>query len=399
MRISSIEEIIKDIRDGKMVIITDDESRENEGDLVFAADHVDKDKINFMTKYGRGLICVPLADERLKVLDLDDMVAKNKDSYSTAFTVSVDAANGITTGISAADRARTVEILANDKYKNSDLVSPGHLFPLRAKSGGVLARAGHTEASVDLARLAGCSPAAVICEIMNDDGSMARMDDLQVFAAKHNIKISTIAKLIEYRRKNDLLVQKGSEAKLPTRYGEWKIIAYASLADNKEHIALVKGDISKDSSVLVRVHSECFTGDVLSSLRCDCQSQLNCAMDAINKAGSGVVLYLRQEGRGIGLVNKIKAYHLQDKGYDTVQANEELGFKPDLRDYGIGAQILSELGISKIRLLTNNPRKIIGLEGFGLEVVERVALQIEHNEHNEHYLKTKKNKLGHFLEF
>lgn len=399
MKIYPIEDIIEDIRAGKMVIITDDEDRENEGDLIFAADFVDSEKINFMTKYGRGLICVPLTDERLQELKLKDMAEDNKDSYSTAFTVSVDAAAGITTGISAADRARTVEVLSNDKYGASDVVSPGHLFPLRAKKGGVLTRAGHTEASVDLARLAGCTPAGVICEIMNEDGSMARMDDLQEFSSKHDIKISTVAKLIEYRRKHDRMIEKLSEAKLPTRFGEWKIMAYDAFSDNKEHIALVKGEISSDEPVLVRVHSECFTGDVLSSVRCDCQAQLNAAMDMINQEGKGIILYLRQEGRGIGLINKLKAYELQDKGFDTVEANEELGFKPDLRNYGIGAQILSDMGVSKIKLMTNNPRKVIGLEGFGLDVVERVPIQIECNEHNEFYLKTKKDKMGHFLSF
>lgn len=396
MIIHEIEEVIEDIKQGKMVILTDDESRENEGDLIFAADHVSKDKVNFMASYGRGLICVPLDAERINELHLKDMAERNEDSFDTGFTVSVDAKHGITTGISAADRARTIEVLANKKYTSSDLSVPGHVFPLRAKKGGVLKRAGHTEAGVDLARIAGCSPAAVICEIMNDDGSMARMDDLQRFALRHDLKISTIAKLIEYRRKNDTYVKRVSEALLPTRFGEWKIIAFRSVTDDKEHIALVKGTIS-EKPFLVRVHSECFTGDVLSSLRCDCQDQLYAAMDMINKEGEGIILYLRQEGRGIGLLNKIRAYELQDKGYDTVEANEELGFQPDLRDYGIGAQILADLGVHKLRLITNNPRKIIGLEGYGIEVVDRVPLEVECHVHNKRYLFTKREKMGHLL--
>ncbi|MBU1862093.1 MAG: bifunctional 3,4-dihydroxy-2-butanone-4-phosphate synthase/GTP cyclohydrolase II [Candidatus Omnitrophica bacterium] len=396
MELNSIEEILEDIKQGKMVILTDDESRENEGDLIFAAQHVDKEKINFMAKYGRGLICVPVTEERLQALELKDMVERNEDSFNTAFTVSVDAKAGITTGISASDRARTVDILANPQYSSSDLTVPGHIFPLRAKKGGVLVRAGHTEASVDLARLAGLRPSAVICEIMNDDGSMARMDDLLIFAKKHGLKISTIARLIEYRRTFDKLVERVSEAILPTRFGEWKIIAFQSFIDTKEHIALIKGTITQDP-MLVRVHSECFTGEVLSSLRCDCQEQLYAAMDMINREGNGIVLYLRQEGRGIGLINKIKAYELQDKGMDTVEANERLGFKPDLRDYGIGAQVLVELGVKKIRLLSNNPRKIIGLGGFGLEVVERIPLHVKSTVYNRKYLQTKKEKLGHLL--
>jgi 3,4-dihydroxy 2-butanone 4-phosphate synthase / GTP cyclohydrolase II len=397
MQSNSIEEIIEDIKAGKMVILTDDESRENEGDLIFAADCVDKEKVNFMARYGRGLICVPLAEERLLELRLPDMAASSDDSFGTAFTVSVDAKAGITTGISAADRARTIEVLANKKFGAADIGVPGHIFPLRAKKGGVLIRAGHTEASVDLARIAGFSPAAVICEIMNEDGSMARMDDLVAFAKKHDLKISTIARLIEYRRRFDNLVEKVSEAMLPTRFGQWTIVAFRSVIDNKEHIALVKGSVT-DEPLLVRVHSECFTGDVLGSIRCDCQSQLYAAMERIDKEGRGVILYLRQEGRGIGLLNKIRAYELQDKGYDTVEANEALGFSPDLRDYGIGAQILVSLGVEKLRLMTNNPRKIIGLEGYGLQVVERVSLPGECTAHNTRYLKTKKDKLGHLLD-
>lgn len=396
MSVNSIEEILEDFKAGKMIILTDDESRENEGDLIFAADFVDKEKINFMATYGRGLICVPLSRERVNALKLSHMAEKNADSFGTAFTVSVDAKSGVTTGISASDRARTIEVLVNPKYTADDIVVPGHIFPLVAKDGGVLTRAGHTEAGVDLARLAGASPAAVICEIMNEDGSMARMDDLKKFAKKHALKISTVEKLIEYRCRYDRLVEKVSEAFLPTKYGEWKIIAFRNLMDTKEHIVLVKGTIS-DSPVLVRVHSECFTGDVLGSVRCDCQSQLNAAMERIDKEGSGVILYLRQEGRGIGLLNKIKAYELQDKGMDTVEANEELGFSPDLRDYGIGAQILVSLGLRKLRLMTNNPRKIIGLEGYGLEVVERVPIEGECTQHNKKYLKTKQDKLGHLF--
>ena len=397
MKINEIEDILTDIKQGKMIILTDDESRENEGDLICAADFADKEKINFMARYGRGLICVPLGEERLSALDLPDMAQKNSDSFGTAFTVSVDAKAGITTGISAADRARTIEVLASSKYSRDDLVVPGHIFPLRAKKGGVLIRAGHTEAGIDLARLAGCSPAAVICEVMNEDGSMARMADLTRFAQKHNIKISTIAKLIEYRRKYDNLVEKVSQALLPTRFGKWNIVAFRSIIDDAEHIALIKGEISDDPT-LVRVHSECFTGDVLGSIRCDCQSQLYAAMERIEREGSGVVLYLRQEGRGIGLLNKLKAYALQDKGLDTVEANEHLGFSPDLRDYGIGAQILVSLGLTRLRLMTNNPRKIVGLKGYGLEVVERVPIKGECTVHNQKYLRTKKNKLGHLLD-
>lgn len=394
---NSIEEIIEDIKAGKMVIITDDESRENEGDLIFAAQFVTPEKVNFMMKHARGLICVPLSDERLETLGLRDMVAKMEDPMKTAFTVSVDAKLGVTTGISAFDRARTIELLADPKSKPADLVSPGHIFPLRAKPGGVLIRAGHTEASVDIAKLAGLEPAAVICEIVSDDGTMARKQELLEFAKKHELKISSIQALIEYRRRFEKLVEKVSEANIPTQFGNWNIKLYKSLVDGFEHVALVKGEVNEQPT-LVRVHSECFTSEVLGSLRCDCREQLDAAMAVIEKEGKGVLLYIRQEGRGIGLANKLKAYQLQDQGLDTVEANEKLGFKPDLRDYGTGAQILKDLGLSKIRLLTNNPRKIVGLEGHGLHVTERVHLELPVNEHNKKYLQTKKNKLDHLLD-
>lgn len=397
MKFNPIEEIISDIRQGKMVIMTDDESRENEGDLVFAAQRVTPEFINFMTKHGRGLICVPMTEERAGELGLENMVDHNADDMSkTAFTLSVDAKLGVTTGISAFDRARTIEILTDPKRNYQDIASPGHVFPLKAKRGGVMTRAGHTEAGVDLARLAGLQPVAVICEILNDDGTMARTPDLLNFAAKHGLKIGTIQALIEYRHQFDKLVEKIGEAKLPTEHGSWKIKLYRSHVDRKDHVALVRGDISAKPT-LVRVHSECFTGDVLGSLRCDCQFQLQGAMQMIEAAGSGVLLYMRQEGRGIGLANKIKAYELQDQGLDTVEANLELGFKPDLREYGVGAQILRDLGLSEIRLVTNNPRKIVGLEGHGLKVVERIPLVMPQHELNEQYLKTKKEKLGHIF--
>ncbi|HPW76765.1 MAG: Riboflavin biosynthesis protein RibBA [Candidatus Omnitrophica bacterium ADurb.Bin292] len=395
--LNSIEEIVQDIRSGRMVIMTDDEARENEGDLIFAAEKVTSDLVNFMMRYGRGLVCVPMASERIEAIGLEDMNRNPEDLMKTAFTVSVDARSGITTGISAFDRTRTIELLASPKSRREDFVIPGHVFPLRAKKGGVLCRAGHTEAAVDLAMLAGLEPVGVICEIINDDGKMARLSDLIPFAKNHGLKIGTIRDLIEYRRRQDKLVRKVSEARLPTKFGEWTIHVYRVLMDGLEHVALVKGTIGV-KPVLLRVHSECFTGDVLGSLRCDCREQLHASMKMIEKEGSGVVLYMRQEGRGIGLGNKIKAYALQDQGLDTVQANEALGFKPDLRDYGIGAQILRDLGLSELRLITNNPRKIIGLEGHGLRVVERVPMEVKANCLNVKYLKTKREKMGHFLE-
>lgn len=397
MSFHSIEEIIEDVRQGKIVILTDDESRENEGDLIFAASLVTPEKVNFLMRYGRGLVCVPLAEERVDSLGLKPMTLSPKDPMGTAFTESVDSKTGITTGISAHDRARTIAILADSKRGSSDLVTPGHIFPLKAKGGGVLRRAGHTEAAVDLARLAGLEPAGVICEIINDDGTMARLPDLLKFSKTHNLKIGTIQSLIETRSRFEKLIEKISEANLPTAFGEWKIRLYRSLIDGAEHVALIKGEINAEPA-LVRVHSECFTGDVLGSLRCDCQSQLESAMSQIHKEGKGVILYMRQEGRGIGLANKIKAYALQDQGLDTVEANQELGFKPDLRDYGIGAQILKDIGLSKLRLMTNNPRKIVGLEGHRLEVTERVPLSMPTHSHNARYLKTKKEKLGHILD-
>jgi len=398
---NTIPQILEDLKNGKMVIVVDDEDRENEGDLVMPASFVKPEHINFMAKFGRGLICVPMEEERLKALNLEPMLTDKavfgqEDPFATAWMISVDAARGITTGISAYDRARTIEILINPQSKPDDLIRPGHTFPLRARLGGVLVRAGHTEAAIDLMRLSSLYPAGAICEIMNDDGSMARLPQLLEFSKIHNLKICSIASLIEYRHRFEKLVEKLTETKLPTEFGEYKLILYRDRTNQKVHIALTIGEW-KDEPVLVRVHSECLTGDVFGSLRCDCGRQLNKSMQIIAKVGQGVILYMNQEGRGIGLVDKIRAYSLQDKGMDTVEANEALGHKADLRDYGIGAQILVDLGIKDIRLLTNNPRKIVGLEGYGLHVVERVALEIEPNPANYRYLKTKKEKLGHNL--
>lgn len=397
MKTSTIPEAIEDIRNGRMIILVDNEDRENEGDLVVAAEYCTPAIINFMATHGRGLICMAMTKERLEHLNLKLMVPENSDKFCTAFTVSVDAKEGTTTGISAFDRAVTVRTLIDDKTVAADLNRPGHIFPLAAKNGGVLVRAGHSEGSVDLARLSGLRSAAVICEILNDDGSMARRPDLNKFAEKHDLKIVTIADLIKYRQHKERLVRRVSEAQLPTEFGDFKIIAYETEVDSKTHVALVKGDVAGRENVLVRVHSECLTGDVFASLRCDCGSQIHQAMQMINQEGLGVLLYMRQEGRGIGLGNKLKAYHLQEQGLDTVEANIRLGFPPDLRDYGIGAQILVDLGLHTIRLLTNNPKKVVGLEGYGLELVERVPLVIPPQKENIRYLKTKKEKMGHMF--
>jgi 3,4-dihydroxy 2-butanone 4-phosphate synthase/GTP cyclohydrolase II len=396
--VNRIEEALDDIRQGKMVILVDDEDRENEGDLTMAAEKVTPEAINFMAKYGRGLICLSLTEERLNELRLRMMVFDNTSRFQTAFTVSVDARKGVTTGISAADRATTILTAIADSPQPDDLVSPGHIFPLKAQPGGVLVRTGQTEGSVDLSRLAGLKPAGVICEIMNEDGTMARMPDLEVFSQKHGLRIVTIADLIKYRLSKESLVRRLTTAKLPTKYGGlFTAIAYENDIDPYHHIALVKGEIKPGDTVLVRVHSQCLTGDVFGSKRCDCEEQLHAAMAMVEKEGKGVIVYMRQEGRGIGLVNKLKAYALQDTGKDTVEANEALGFKADMREYGIGAQILVDLGLHKIRLMTNNPRKIIGLEGYGIEVVKRVSIETQPSKENIDYLKTKAKKLGHLL--
>lgn len=398
-KFNTIDEAIEDIEKGKMIILVDDEDRENEGDLCMAAEKVTPEAINFMAKYGRGLICLSLTPERVEELKLPMMTEDNTSPFGTAFTVSIEAKKGVTTGISAADRAKTILTAIDPKTKPEDLARPGHIFPLRAKPGGVLQRAGQTEGSVDLARLARLNPSGVICEIMSDDGTMARVPELMEFAKKHNLKIVTIKDLIKYRMRTELFVKRLAEVKMPTKFGgEFTAIAYGNILDDNVHIALVKGEIKPDDEVLVRVHSQCFTGDVFGSKRCDCGDQLHRAMEMIKNEGKGVILYMKQEGRGIGLLNKLKAYELQDKGLDTVEANIRLGFKPDLRDYGIGAQMLVDLGVRKMRLMTNNPKKIIGLEGYGLKVVERVPIEINPNEKNITYLKTKKKKMGHMLE-
>ncbi len=395
MGLATIPEAIEDIKAGKILIVVDDESRENEGDLAIAAEKVTPDAINFMSKEARGLICLPIMGDRLEELRIPMMVQDNTSRFSTAFTVSIEAKHGVTTGISAQDRATTIKTVINPATKPDDIARPGHVFPIKARPGGVLVRAGHTEAIVDLARLAGLYPAGVICEIMNEDGSMARLRQLEEMATKYNMKMVSVADLITYRRRHEKLVHRVAEAKLPTKYGEFTIMAYKSTIDPDEHVALVKGDVSTEEPVLVRVHSECLTGDVFGSLRCDCGQQMAMAMQAMAKEGRGVFLYMRQEGRGIGLHNKLRAYALQDQGVDTVEANELLGFAADLRDYGIGAQILTDIGLERIRLLTNNPRKVVGLEGHGLKVVETVPIVVPPNSYNASYLKTKGAKLGH----
>ncbi|MCS1411186.1 MAG: Riboflavin biosynthesis protein RibBA [Verrucomicrobia subdivision 3 bacterium] len=392
-----IEEVLRKIRGGKMVVVVDDADRENEGDLVIAAEKVTARDVNFMAKYGRGLICCPTTQKRLRQLGIEEMVSQNRDSFRTDFQVSVDAAEGITTGISAADRAETIRVMADPTAVPDDLVQPGHVFPLRAKDGGVLQRAGHTEAAVDLARVARCRPIAVICEIMNDDGSMARLPELMAFAAEHGLKICSIEDLIKHRREREQLVEKIEEVDMPTDYGAFKLHLYRSCVDGVNHVALTCGDLTDGSEVLVRVHSECLTGDVFGSQRCDCGGQLHQAMERIAGSGKGVLLYMRQEGRGIGLAAKIRAYKLQQQGYDTVEANLKLGYGSDLREYGIGAQILVDLGVKCIRLLTNNPKKVIGLDGYGLEIAEQVPIMTEANPHNEKYLETKRAKMGHLF--
>ena len=395
----SIEQAIEEIKAGRMVILVDDEDRENEGDLCMAAEAVTPEAINFMAKYGRGLICLSLTSEKCDTLDLPMMVTENTSRFQTGFTVSIEARTGVTTGISAADRATTILTAVAENAKPNDLVRPGHIFPLRARDGGVMVRVGQTEGSVDLARLAGLKPAAVICEIMDDDGTMARMPALEKFSEQHGVGICTVADLVEYRMRNETFVKIAAETEIPTIYGgDFKIVAFENEIDDLLHLALVKGNIDSEKPVLVRVHSECMTGDIFGSLRCDCAEQLHKAMSVIEEEGSGVIVYMRQEGRGIGLVNKLKAYDLQlNRGLDTVEANRKLGFKDDLRDYGVGAQILAMLGVKKMRLLTNNPKKIVGLDGYGLSIVEQIPIEVAPNEHNKCYLECKKLKMGHLL--
>ena len=396
-RFATVDEALAEIAAGRMVVVVDDEDRENEGDLVMAAEHVTPEAINFMAKHARGWICLALTPERCAELDLELMTAKNETPYETPFTVTIEAREGVTTGISAADRAQTIRVASDPKNGPEAIVKGGHVNPLKAKPGGVLERTGHTEASVDLARLAGCTPSGVICEIMNDDGSMARVDDLKAYCELHDLKMLTIADLIAYRRKNDELIERVVSTTMPTTFGDFTVVGYRSLVDDKHHVALVKGEVDGKSDVIVRVHSECLTGDVFHSLRCDCGDQLAAALAVIEEEGQGVLLYLAQEGRGIGLLNKLKAYKLQEEGYDTVDANLKLGLPADLRDYGIGAQILVDLGLSSIRILTNNPKKIHGLEGYGLSVSEQIPIEPASNEHNAQYLETKRQRMGHTL--
>jgi 3,4-dihydroxy 2-butanone 4-phosphate synthase/GTP cyclohydrolase II len=393
----SIETIVEELRRGRMVIIVDDADRENEGDLIMAAERITPESVNFMARFGRGLICVPTSTERLNQLGIKRMVSQNRETFETDFQISVDAAHGISTGISAADRAATIKVIADPTAVPGDLSQPGHIFPLRAKPGGVLQRAGHTEASVDLVTLAGCRPVAVICEILNDDGSMARLPELIRFARKHKLKIGTIESLIKYRRSRSRLIEREEIIKLPTDYGDFDLHLYRSLLDGEHHLALVKGDVRNKKGVLVRVHSECLTGDVFGSRRCDCGPQLHQAMRQVADEGCGVIVYMRQEGRGIGLAPKIRAYKLQENGLDTVQANLKLGYPMDLREYGLGAQILVDLGLKTIRLLTNNPKKVVGLEGYGLEIIEQEPIKVKPNRHNKQYLTTKREKLGHLI--